>query len=82
MGSLIIHSLSSTLSFSAFCRRSRETGLHEETELEEHEALFDYIGEEEYARIVQQRQEEGFILDDGEERAWSTLLMSRLLLLQ
>ena len=50
-------------------RRSRETGLHEETELEEHEGLFDYVEEEEYARIVQQRQEEGFILDDGEEMA-------------
>lgn len=47
-------------------RRSRETGLHEETELEEHEGLFDYVEEDEYARIVQQRQEEGFILDDGE----------------
>ena len=47
-------------------RRSRETGLHEEAELEEHEALFDYVEEEEYARLIQQRQEEGFILDDGE----------------
>ena len=47
-------------------RRSRETGLHEEVELEEHEALFDYVEEEEYARLIQQRQEEGFILDDGE----------------
>lgn len=47
-------------------RRNRETGLNEETELEEHEALFDYVEEDEYARIVQQRQEEGFILDDGE----------------
>ena len=47
-------------------RRNRETGLNEETELEEHKALFDYVEEDEYARIVQQRQEEGFILDDGE----------------
>ena len=70
------HTLSSTFSFSAPCRRSRETGLHAETELEEHEALFDYVEEEEYARIVQQRQEEGFILDDGEKRARSTLLKS------
>ena len=48
--------------------------MHEESELEEHEALFDYVEEAEYARIVRQRQEEGFILDDGKgerERAWS-----------
>lgn len=57
----LIHSPSPPL------RRSRETGLHEEAELEEQEGLFDYVEEEEYARIIQQRQEEGFILDDGEE---------------
>ena len=48
-------------------RRNRETGLNEETELEKHEGIFDYVEEDEYARIVQQRQEEGFILDDGKD---------------
>jgi len=47
-------------------RRNRETGVHEETELEAPQAVFDYVDEDEYARIVQERQEEGFILDDGE----------------
>ena len=42
-------------------RRNRETGDHEETELEAPQAVFDYVDEDEYARIVQERQEEGFI---------------------
>lgn len=50
------------------CRRGRETGVREETEVEEPEKLFDYVTEDEYSRIVQQRQEEGFIMDDGERR--------------
>ena len=48
------------------CRRGRQTGVREETEVEEPEKLFDYVTEDEYSRIVQQRQEEGFIMDDGE----------------
>ena len=47
------------------CRRSRESGLHEEVELEKEEGIFDYVDDREYAKIVQQRQEEGFVLDDG-----------------
>ena len=47
-------------------RHNHETGVHEETELEAPQAVFDYVDEDEYARIVQERQEEGFILDDGE----------------
>ncbi len=41
-------------------------GVIEETELEVAEDVFDYVNEKEYAKIVQQRQEEGFVLDDGE----------------
>ena len=40
--------------------------MREETELEEEKGLFEYVDEEEYAKIVQERQEEGFVLDDGE----------------
>lgn len=47
-------------------RRGRQTGVREETEVEEPEKLFDYVTEDEYSRLVQQRQEEGFIMDDGE----------------
>ena len=36
-----------------------------ERELEKEEAVFEYVDDREYAKIVQQRQEEGFILDDG-----------------
>ena len=53
---------------SSHSRRSRETGVHEEAELEVPRAVFDYVDEDEYARIVQERQEEGFVLDDG---GWS-----------
>ena len=42
--------------------------MHEEAELETPRAVFDYVDEDEYARIVQERQEEGFVLDDG---GWS-----------
>ncbi len=38
----------------------------EESELEVTEDVFEYVDEKEYAKIVQQRQEEGFVLDDGE----------------
>ena len=58
----------SLLPLSSLSRRSRETGVHEEAELETPKAVFDYVDEDEYARIVQERQEEGFILDDG---GWS-----------
>lgn len=37
----------------------------DEPELETSESLFDYVDEKEYARIVHQRQNEGFIMDDG-----------------
>ena len=40
--------------------------MREETEVEEPEKLFDYVTEDEYSRIVQQRLEEGFVLNDGE----------------
>lgn len=46
-------------------RRSRETGVYEDGEVEQEESLFEYVDEREYARIVQRRQEEGFVLDDG-----------------
>lgn len=46
-------------------RRSRESGVREESELEAPDDVYEYVDESEYARIVQQRQEEGFILDDG-----------------
>lgn len=48
-------------------RRSRETGLYEDDGVEKEASLFEYVDDREYARIVQQRQEEGFVLDDGEE---------------
>ena len=60
--------LLSSFSSSTHSRRSRETGVHEEAELEAPRAVFDYVDEDEYARIVQERQEEGFVLDDG---GWS-----------
>jgi len=51
------------------CRRSRESGVHEEVDLEKEEGIFDYVDDREYAKIVQQRQEEGFVLDDSEKWA-------------
>ena len=48
------------------CRRGRETGQVEESEVEAPEQLFDYVTEEEYSRLVRERQASGFILDDGE----------------
>ena len=49
-----------------YFRRGRESGVREESELEAPEQLFDYVSEDEYSRLVQRRQEEGFILDDGQ----------------
>ena len=46
---------------------SCETGLHEESELEEHKALFEEVD----ACIIQQRQEEGLNGKRERERAWS-----------
>lgn len=46
------------------CRRGRETGVIQEDELEKEEDLFEYVDDREYAKIVQKRQEEGFVLDD------------------
>ena len=40
--------------------------MREESELEAPGQLFDYVTEEEYGRLVRERQAEGFILDDGE----------------
>ena len=51
--------------FYSCLRRSRETGTYEDEELEKEEDLFEYVDEKEYAKIVQKRQQEGFILDDG-----------------
>ena len=45
----------------------------DEPELETSESLFDYVDEKEYARIVHQRQSEGFTMDDG----MSTLALCR-----
>ncbi len=55
---------------SHLCRRGREMGVVEDSELEVAEDVFEYVNESEYAKIVQQRQEEGFVLDDG-EGVWS-----------
>ena len=55
-------------------RRGRETGVREEGEVEAPEQLFDYVTEEEYHRLVQQRQGERFILDDGKEFGGHVLL--------
>ena len=46
-------------------RRSRETGVREETALATAESLFEYVNDDEYARLVQQRQEDDWICDDG-----------------
>ena len=46
----------------------------EEAGLEEAQDLFQYVDEDEYARIVQQRQEEGFVLDDGELFSGATVI--------
>lgn len=40
--------------------------MREEGELQAPEQLFDYVSEIEYSRIVQKRQADDFILDDGE----------------
>jgi len=40
-------------------------GVLDEQELETEEDVFDYVDEKEYAKIVQQRQEEGFVIDNG-----------------
>ena len=48
------------------CRRGRESGVRDESEVEAPDQLFDYVTEEEYSKLVQKRQAEGFILDDGE----------------
>eukprot|EP00731_Ephydatia_muelleri_P030456 Em0021g979a len=45
-------------------RRSRETGVREETALATAESLFEYVNDDEYARLVQQRQEDDWICDD------------------
>ena len=37
----------------------------EEAELEAPEQLFEYVTEDEYSRLVRERQADGFILDDG-----------------
>lgn len=47
-------------------RRGRETGVCVEQELEKEEAVFEYVDDKEYARIVHKRQQEAFVLDDGE----------------
>lgn len=46
--------------------------MHEDVELEEEKGLFDYVDDREYAKIVQQRQEEGFVLDDG-KNGWNAV---------
>ena len=46
-------------------RKSRETGVRIEAELEETEGVFDVVTEEEYARLVQDRQRDAWICDDG-----------------
>ena len=40
----------------------------QEDELEKAEDLFEYVDDREYAKIVQKRQEEGFVLDDVGKR--------------
>lgn len=40
--------------------------MREDTELEAPEELFDYVTEDEYSRLVQERQADKFIMDDGE----------------
>lgn len=40
--------------------------MREESELEAPAQLFDYVTEDEYSRLVQQRQADGFIMDDGQ----------------
>ncbi len=40
--------------------------MYEEDQVGQEESLFEYVDDREYARIVQRRQEEGFVLDDGE----------------
>ena len=41
--------------------------MREEEDLETCEDLFDYVDEDAYAKIVQRRQEEGFVINDGEK---------------
>jgi hypothetical protein len=48
-----------------FHRISRETGVLQEEELESFEDIFDYVSEEDYSKLVQQRQRDDWILDDG-----------------
>jgi len=42
--------------------------VHEDDGIEREDSLFEYVDEREYAKIVQERQEAGFVLDDGEDR--------------
>lgn len=45
-------------------KKSRETGEKVEYEFEEEERVYDLVDEDKYAQIVQERQEEDFIVDD------------------
>ena len=47
-------------------RKSRETGVRVEAELEQTEGVFDVVTDEEYARLVQDRQRDSWICNDGE----------------
>ena len=50
----------------------------EETEIEAPEQLFEYLTEDEYSRLVRERQADGFILDDGGYTSLFSALVSLL----
>lgn len=46
-------------------RLSRQTGVRQEDELETSDGLFDYVTEDEYSKIIKDRQADQWIMDDG-----------------
>ena len=50
---------------SCLYRLSRESGIRQEDELETTDGLFDYVTEDEYSKLVQERQTDQWIMNDG-----------------
>ena len=46
-------------------RLFHQTGVRQEDDLESTDGLFDYISEEEYSKLVEERQRDCWILNDG-----------------
>ena len=46
-------------------RLSRQTGVRLEEDLETTDGIFDYVTEDDYFKLVQERQQDQWIMDDG-----------------